>query len=215
MAEAVQASLVVQGGPDSGRTIPLSGRPVTLGRRADNDVVVDEKTVSRRHALIVDSPGGLVLRDLSTTNGTFVNFIKVADGEHVLAHGDRIRLAGSQITFIFRQEGPSTLRIEQEPAPTGVFAVEQPEPGSRMEATSSAATMIGRDSDLLGLLESRRGAVVPRDEIARELWPELLETGVFDQVINQSIDRIRTHLGDDASQPELLITVGGSGFLLL
>lgn len=33
----------------------------------------------------------------------------------------------------------------------------------------------------------------------RELCPELLEVGVFDQVINQSINRVRTYLGDDAS----------------
>jgi putative peptide zinc metalloprotease protein len=48
--------------------IPLTGNPITLGRRSDNDIVVDETTVSRRHALVMDTPAGFVVRDLSTTN---------------------------------------------------------------------------------------------------------------------------------------------------
>ena len=55
MVDVAQASLRVQGGPNSGQEIPLTGAPFTLGRRADNDMMVDETTVSRRHALIMGS----------------------------------------------------------------------------------------------------------------------------------------------------------------
>ena len=105
MVDLAQARLTVQGGPDSGTTIPLSGRPLMLGRRSDNDVVVDENWVSRQHALIIETSTGFALRDLNTTNGTFVNGGRIGPAEHLLNHGDSIRLAGSQVSFIFREEG--------------------------------------------------------------------------------------------------------------
>ena len=77
MVAGGRSSLMVQGGPSSGMTIELAGRPVTLGRRGDNDVMVEEDTVSRRHALIMETPAGYVLRDLNSTNGTFVNRSKL------------------------------------------------------------------------------------------------------------------------------------------
>ena len=111
---------MVRGGPNSGMTIPLTASPVTLGRRSDNDVVVDETTVSRRHALIMESPDGYVVRDLSTTNGTYVNLDKIGHGERLLNNGDRIRLAGSKVTFIFRSEGSGTIRMTRNSPPTGM-----------------------------------------------------------------------------------------------
>ena len=97
MVEVGQASLGVRGEPNSGMLIPLTGNPITLGRRSDNDIVVDETTVSRRHALVMDTHAGFVVRDLSTTNGTFVNRDKIGLGERLFVHGDEIRLAGSAL----------------------------------------------------------------------------------------------------------------------
>ena len=97
MVGGAQVSLLVDGGPNNGMTIPLSGRPITFGRRQDNDVVVEETTVSRRHALILETSSGYVLRDLNSTNGSFINRIKVGLGEHPLKHSDRIVLAGSNV----------------------------------------------------------------------------------------------------------------------
>ena len=44
-----------------------------FGRGPDNDVDVDDDAVSRRHAVIMASPDGYVLRDLDSANGTYVN----------------------------------------------------------------------------------------------------------------------------------------------
>ncbi|MBM3948617.1 MAG: FHA domain-containing protein [SAR202 cluster bacterium] len=87
----------------------LTGKALTLGRRPDNDLVVDEVSVSRRHALVMETAGGYVVRDLNSTSGNFVNRERIADGERVLRHGDRIRIGGSQVVFIFRNETPGTL----------------------------------------------------------------------------------------------------------
>ena len=69
-------ALVVQGGPDEDKIIPLSGT-VSLGRLPSSGVVVDEDGISRQHAEIVETEDGFELRDLASTNGTFVNFQKL------------------------------------------------------------------------------------------------------------------------------------------
>ena len=118
-----EASLLVKGGPNSGMVQPLSERPLTLGRSFDNDVVVEEPSVSRRHALIMKTPNGYVLRDLNSSNGTFVGRQKMSHEEHVLRHGDRIGLAGSQVMLLFRQDAPETVMLSEGPAPTGQLEV--------------------------------------------------------------------------------------------
>jgi len=45
---------------------------------------VDETTVSRRFSFILDTPRGFVLRDLNTTNGTFINRNRIGQNERLL-----------------------------------------------------------------------------------------------------------------------------------
>jgi len=59
-------------GPGAGRQLRLD-RAVVLGRDAAADVVLDDPRVSRRHARIAPSDGGVVVEDLDSRNGTFVN----------------------------------------------------------------------------------------------------------------------------------------------
>src|SRR4051794_11541844 len=59
-------------GPGAGRQIQLTG-PIVLGRDASADVVLDDGQISRRHARVTPSNGGVVVEDLESTNGTFVN----------------------------------------------------------------------------------------------------------------------------------------------
>jgi pSer/pThr/pTyr-binding forkhead associated (FHA) protein len=59
-------------GPGAGRQIELTG-PLVIGRDASADVVLDDGQISRRHARLTPSNGGVVVEDLESTNGTFVN----------------------------------------------------------------------------------------------------------------------------------------------
>ena len=213
MVNGGQASLVVRGGPNSGMMIPLSGSPVTLGRRSDNDVVVDETTVSRRHALIMETPAGFVVRDLSTTNGTFVNRDNIGLGERLLTHGDEIRLAGSEVRLVFRQEGPSTVKMDVGQA-TGPIDLPRHE-GRGREREELEQAIAGKDAGLLTLLRARKGSVVSRDDIQRHIWPELTDGATAGVVILQSIERLRAHVEDDPRSPQRLLTVGEFGYLLV
>jgi len=80
--------------PDgSDRQVVLDGRPLTIGRATDNDLVLGDSRVSRHHARLQSRRGTLVLTDLASSNGTRVNGITVH--EVVLGPGDRIQLGDS------------------------------------------------------------------------------------------------------------------------
>jgi hypothetical protein len=83
--------------PGEGRRVPLTGEPITIGRDPENDLVLDDRRVSRRHAEIRLRLGRYTLYDLQSTNGTFVNGRRVA--EIVLSDGDRIAIGGSELVI--------------------------------------------------------------------------------------------------------------------
>mgnify|MGYP001316399633 FL=1 len=73
-----------------------------LGRRKENDLVIDDLRVSRNHAQLRFSNGRYLLFDLNSTGGTFVNQLRVS--QHTLIPGDVISLAG--YSLIFGQDKP-------------------------------------------------------------------------------------------------------------
>ena len=95
-------SIVLEGGPYSGRTFILSAH-TTLGRVQENDIVLNDPGVSRSHAVIVQSGQCYYLRDLASTNGTFVNQRNISTEDYSLETGDRIRLGRSDITSLIFQ----------------------------------------------------------------------------------------------------------------
>jgi pSer/pThr/pTyr-binding forkhead associated (FHA) protein len=194
--------------------IPLSGTPVTVGRRSDNDVVIDESTVSRRHALVMETPTGFVARDLSTTNGTFVNRDNIGLGERPLKHGDEIRLGGSQVKLIFREEGSNTVTIKAQSSATGPIGIADVEP-SVAARRDLEKTIVGKDAELLALLRARKGSVVSMEDIQRRVWPEVPGGRAVHVIIDDSIQRLRAHIEDDPRNPRRLLTVGEVGFLLV
>ena len=120
----------MEGGPKHGETVPL-GSTTTLGRHPGCDVVVAETGVSRRHAEIVEAGTEYRVRDLSSTNGTFVNGEK-HEGDRVLKDSDSIRLGASTVSFVFHSPTAATLQINlshtEDGAPTEAFeTVEPPE----------------------------------------------------------------------------------------
>jgi pSer/pThr/pTyr-binding forkhead associated (FHA) protein len=89
----LDAFLIVEGG----RHVPLDKPVVTLGRRSDNDVIIDATAVSRQHAQIRWRFGRFVLYDTSSRGRTMVNGVRVK--EQVLQSGDVIALSDVLIVF--------------------------------------------------------------------------------------------------------------------
>jgi len=97
-ATAAQARLVGISGPYAGQTIPLSGEVLTIGREAGRDLQLSgDGTVSRRHAVLRVEDGGYVIADEGSSNGTFVNGVRI--NAQLLRSGDRIRIGASEFVF--------------------------------------------------------------------------------------------------------------------
>jgi DNA-binding NtrC family response regulator len=71
--------LRVLSGPDAGQETSLGLPTVRIGTAADNDVVLTDRAISRRHAEIRMTSEGLLLRDLGSTNGTFINDVRITE----------------------------------------------------------------------------------------------------------------------------------------
>ncbi|HEY66677.1 MAG TPA: FHA domain-containing protein [Thermoflexia bacterium] len=91
--------LVMSQGPEPGRTFPLNKDSISLGRDPGNDIVIGNPQVSRQHARITRQGGLMVIEDLGSTNGTFVNGMRLT-GPHTLANGDVIGL-GDAVTLTY------------------------------------------------------------------------------------------------------------------
>jgi len=92
------AFLIVEGV----RVHPLNESVVNIGRRLENQLVIDDPRVSRNHAQLRAIKGRFVLFDLNSTGGTFVNGQRTS--QTVLYPGDIISLAG--VALIFGQDNP-------------------------------------------------------------------------------------------------------------
>jgi hypothetical protein len=82
---------------DGERTIPLQESVVNIGRRLDNQIIVDDPRVSRNHAQLRLRFGHYVLYNLGSTGGTFINGQRVE--ECVLRPGDVISLGGVPLIY--------------------------------------------------------------------------------------------------------------------
>src|SRR5256886_3130228 len=83
------------------KEVPVGSRPVTIGRSPDNDLPVDNLAVSNYHAKIYFEAGRMVIEDLDSLNGTFVNDLRVeratlhdGDNIHIGKHKIRVDTSG-------------------------------------------------------------------------------------------------------------------------
>jgi hypothetical protein len=92
-----QALLAVVEGEPRGATVSLAARAVVLGRREGCDVVIPDPNVSRQHLRVARTAEGMLVVDLNSTNGTFVNGERVR--RHLLRPGDRIRIGMTALEY--------------------------------------------------------------------------------------------------------------------
>ncbi|MEU2040226.1 BTAD domain-containing putative transcriptional regulator [Nocardia niwae] len=83
--------------PD-GRVVAIAQGGLRIGRMTDNDLVLEDPRASRYHAHIMPSRAGLLIKDLHSANGVFVNEGAIDSGA-LLADGDQIRIGGTILVF--------------------------------------------------------------------------------------------------------------------
>jgi hypothetical protein len=84
---------------DGGEKFKVRDAPVRLGRHSDNDIVLNDPTVHRHHAVVaLDDGGRLEVRDLGGVNGVYVNGVRL--DHHVLSFGDVIELGEVRVRYV-------------------------------------------------------------------------------------------------------------------
>jgi len=92
-----RARLVVTAGPQQGKVFPLVSCPLTIGRRDTCDLVLNDASVSRRHAQVSCRHGEYTITDLNSTNGIYVNGARVTS--RVLRPGDTVKIGTTLCIF--------------------------------------------------------------------------------------------------------------------
>ena len=73
---------------------------ITIGRESDNDVVVDNKLASRHHAVIQKIKDAYFVKDANSTNGTYINGVKIPSDKYVkLNPGDKISIGNMSLVI--------------------------------------------------------------------------------------------------------------------
>jgi len=98
-------------GEDKGQSWLVDGDLVRIGSRSGNNIALSDTTVSRRHAEVLRVPEGVLLRDLASTNGTFVGPVKVR--EVYLSPDTRFRVGQTELVFAPADEVIEVLPLEE------------------------------------------------------------------------------------------------------
>jgi two-component system cell cycle response regulator len=91
--------LIVIYGHDMGRRVQIGTEPVIIGRSPQSQIRIDQESVSRNHCRIWFAGNEFLVRDLGSTNGTYVND-NLVEGEGRLRHGDQLKVGRTILKFI-------------------------------------------------------------------------------------------------------------------
>ena len=188
----------------------VADKPVTIGKRPANTIVLTDPNVSREHCVVFSHEGSYYLRDLNSRNGTFVDGRRV-NGDILLRDGAEIRILDCIIAFSAEQPTPATPTKPAVPAEPQA----QPQPPERVRRTPVAlkkklhehviATLDLKHTDFSKHTQeelraktietARRGLAKLAGEIPPWLKPEDLVKEVVDEAI--ALGPIEDLLADD------------------
>ncbi len=204
--------LIIREGEGSGQRWPIDRDELIMGRADGCDILLPDRQVSRQHARIRQQDGQIIIEDLKSKNGTWVNGQELTE-PHVLQDGDEIQIAlcfklafvdaEATVPLFFdepcEEEG---LRIDKDAKRVWVGACEVDPPLSLAQYR------------FLEMLYDHQGAVCGRDEIVSAVWPDAMEEGVSEQAIDALVRRLRERLSEFDPDHQYIVTVRGHGFRL-
>lgn len=188
---------------------------LTIGRDPTNDLVIEHKLASRRHARFEKDDVGFYIRDLESTNGTFVNGQRI-QGAHLLRNNDEVWVGDTVIVF---RDPEATMKGT--PPPVARHRVLEPQEELRVDTKAKEVVLRGlpldppltaKEFQLLDLLYQHKGEVLSKEQIAQGVW----DYEVYDyNAIDALVYRLRHRIEADPSNPKYLVTVRGFGYKLM
>jgi DNA-binding response OmpR family regulator len=205
--------LIVQGGPEKGREIPLSQDLFTIGRLQGSDVVIDDRLASRRHAEIERRHGQYVVNDCGSRNGTFVNGQRISEA-HMLRDGDEIQIGLEFKALYIDPEATRALRTDVIVLGRGL-EIDRERREVWVKGKKLTRPVSKAQFRLLALLYEKPGRVYSRDEIVVAVWPQNAIEGVSDETIDALVGRLRRRIAAVDPDHRYIVTVRGHGFKLV
>ncbi len=228
VADRPNAMLVVQSGTKNPSAIPLDGTSHLLGRFPHADIDLDNPFVSRRHAVIEYSDSGYSIQDLGSSNGTFVDGVRLDRGPKSLQGGEIIEFGkGHVIAKLSIGFGTITLPEASSSGRPADRRDEAPKTITSQGVAINVASrevyvrgmpvvppLTGKDFEILALLCESPGTARSHAEIAARAWPERPDGSVSIQEIGQRIHRLRSRIEPEPATPIYIETVRGFGYRL-
>ena len=173
--------LIAIAGPLNGTTVELDAADVCIGREPGNKVCVQSAWVSRRHCMLRRENGGVVVQDLESRNGTFVNGIPVIRQE--LKHGDLLTVGDCSFRFACAAEegAAQSAPVELEDTDTVLLSPlwmppgEDPYPGAKAGSGAGGEARLLRDLRALLTMASKTASVEDSESLYWQLLGMIFE----------------------------------------
>jgi DNA-binding response OmpR family regulator len=188
----------------AGREHRLAGEITTIGRAIENDLVITSRSASRAHARVQHQGRRMVLTDLGSTNGTFLNDERVLAPVE-LRDGDCVTIGDIVLTF----NDPDSTYLE-----TPFPELEVDTASGIVRVDRQIVALSPKEFALLSYLYQHRGEICSKDDIGAAVWPEYHDS-VYDYQIENLVRRLRSRIEPDPANPQLLLTLRGRGYKLV
>ena len=209
--------LIAQNGPLIGQRWGIKTE-IHVGRDPECEIVVPDRQVSRIHARFNLTKNGVLLEDLGSKNGTFVNG-KLLESPSILEEGDIIQIALVQSFFFLSSDATMPLDQDLLPDPKTIKKSKKIYLDFR-----SRRVWLGDDEilpplsmpqfKLLHTLNEQQGKVVSRSDLIGIIWGDEKAVGVSEQALDALVRRLRDRLTLFDPTHEYLVTVRGHGIRL-
>jgi hypothetical protein len=203
--------LIAQSGPLEGQRWKIKSNLI-IGRNSSCDIIIPLRQVSRQHARVYPKQEKILVEDLESKNGTFVNSILLREPVP-LKDGDDLQISLAQ-HFVFLSSD-ATMPLEDLP-------LEMQKRRLRMDIGARRVWVMEDEVDpalsasqfnLLYVLYNQIGEVVSRPEIINAVWGKAAE-GVTEQALDALVRRLRDRLSELDPSQEYIVTVRGHGLRL-
>jgi pSer/pThr/pTyr-binding forkhead associated (FHA) protein len=206
--------LIAEQGPLDGQRWNLTNE-LTIGRAEDCDIQIVDRQVSRYHARIGYEDQEVILEDLGSKNGTYIEGEPI-ENKIILSDGSSFQIAMLQ-KFVF-YVSDVTMPLEDVP-----YLAEKKKKGLILVKKSRQVWVGNKEVlpplsvpqfKLLELLYEQPGRVVTREELIATIWENEQSDGVSDQALDALIRRLRDRLAKHDPDFDYIVTVRGHGLRL-
>jgi DNA-binding winged helix-turn-helix (wHTH) protein len=202
--------LIAQEGPLKGQRWQLS-QTIVLGRESTCDVMVADRQISRFHARLTPTSEGVILEDLGSKNGTYLNSALLS-APVVLQDGDVLSVAMAQ-QFMFIVSDATTPLLDNAPQ-HGRLMMDLKSRRVWVNQQQLVPPLSAQQFKLLWLLYERNGQVVTRPDLVAVVWGDEQAMGVSDQALDALIRRLRDRISALDPTHQYIDTVRGHGIRL-